>query len=56
METLEDYRHGRGAQLNPHNKFLKNAFVTEHIEGIDEEGEFRNKNTKFIFIRHLQSR
>src|SRR4051812_17804839 len=49
METLDDYKHGRGAQLNPHNKFLKNEFVTEHIEGIDEEGEFRNKNTKFIF-------
>jgi len=27
---------GRGAQLNTHNKFLKNKYVAEHIEGIDE--------------------
>lgn len=25
-----------GAQLNTHNKFLKNKYVAEHIEGIDE--------------------
>jgi DNA repair photolyase len=27
---------GRGAQLNTHNKFLKNKYVADHIEGIDE--------------------
>ena len=27
---------GRGAQLNTHNRFLKNKYVAEHIEGIDE--------------------
>jgi hypothetical protein len=27
---------GRGAQLNPHNRFLKNRVVQEHIEVIDE--------------------
>ncbi len=26
---------GRGAQLNPHNRFLKNRLVQEHMEGID---------------------
>lgn len=27
---------GRGAQINTHNKFLKNQYVSEHQEGIDE--------------------
>ena len=27
---------GRGAQVNTYNKFLKNQYVTEHQEGIDE--------------------
>lgn len=27
---------GRGAQVNTHNKFLKNRYVVEHEEGIDE--------------------
>jgi DNA repair photolyase len=44
-----EYRHGRGAQFNPQNRFLKNAFVTEHIDGIDEEAEFRNRQTKYIY-------
>jgi DNA repair photolyase len=30
------YLKGRGAQIKPSNKFLKEEFVTEHIEGIDE--------------------
>ncbi len=28
---------GRGSQVNTHNKFLKDKYVTEHIEGLDEE-------------------
>lgn len=28
---------GRGAQLNTHNRFQKQEYVNEHIEGIDEE-------------------
>ena len=28
---------GRGAQINPHSKFRKNKYVTDHIEGLDEE-------------------
>jgi hypothetical protein len=31
-----DYKKGRGAQFNTHNKFLKNESTREHIEGIDE--------------------
>jgi len=27
---------GRGAQVNTHNKFLKNKYVLDHIEGLDE--------------------
>jgi DNA repair photolyase len=27
---------GRGAQINTHNKFLKNKYVSDHEEGIDE--------------------
>ncbi len=36
---MEDasYLKGRGAQIKPANKFLKAEFVTEHIEGIDED-------------------
>ena len=36
---MEDssYLKGRGAQIQPANKFLKAEFVTEHIEGIDED-------------------
>jgi DNA repair photolyase len=36
MEQREDYFSGRGAQIKTSNKFLKNQYVTEHIEGLDE--------------------
>ena len=32
----EEYIKGRGAQINPANRFLKQSYVAEHIEGIDE--------------------
>ncbi len=32
-----DYLKGRGAQIKTGNRFLKNEYVTEHIEGLDEE-------------------
>ncbi len=28
---------GRGAQINTHNRFRNNKYVTDHIEGLDEE-------------------
>lgn len=31
-----NYFKGRGAQINPHNKFFQNTYVQEHIEGLDE--------------------
>ena len=33
---LTDYFKGRGAQFNPHNKFIKNSYVQEFPEVIDE--------------------
>ena len=35
-ESDENYFKGRGAQIKTTNKFLKAAYVTEHIEGLDE--------------------
>lgn len=32
-----DFLKGRGAQFNPANKYLKQEYVTEHIEGLDEQ-------------------
>ena len=32
-----DYFKGRGAQFNPNNKFAKQHYVQEHVEGLDEE-------------------
>jgi len=47
METTDEqfYFKGRGAQLNPHNKFLKDAYVKEHHEGIDDWEESDHKTT-----------
>ncbi|HWZ22644.1 MAG TPA: PA0069 family radical SAM protein [Cytophagaceae bacterium] len=33
---LTNFQKGRGAQKNADNPYLKNSYVTEHIEGIDE--------------------
>jgi DNA repair photolyase len=35
VENNEFFK-GRGAQVNTHNKFLRNRYVAEHEEGIDE--------------------
>ena len=35
-EEIDTYLKGRGAQINPKNRFLKNERVKEHIEAIDE--------------------
>ncbi|MDB5119144.1 MAG: family radical protein [Sphingobacteriales bacterium] len=35
QENAEYFR-GRGAQINTHNKFFRNQYTAEHIEGIDE--------------------
>lgn len=33
---MEEYFKGRGAQIKTENRFLKNQYVTEHTEGLDE--------------------
>ncbi|MET4081341.1 DNA repair photolyase [Pedobacter sp. UYP30] len=48
-ESAENgYFKGRGAQINPHNKFVNNVYLKEHAEGIDEWEE-ADKKTSFIF-------
>lgn len=47
-EEENQYFKGRGAQFNPHNKFLKDAYVIEHNEGIDDWEESDHKTT-FLF-------
>jgi len=44
----KQYFKGRGAQVNPHNKFLKDVYVKEHDEGIDDWEE-TDRKTSFIF-------
>jgi DNA repair photolyase len=39
---------GRGAQLNPHNRFLKNRIVQEHMEVIDEPALLDEKTEVII--------
>lgn len=49
MDKLEneEYIAGRGAQIIPSNRFLKHAYVQEHIEGIDEPWELNRKTQVF---------
>ena len=49
-ENSSNYLKGRGAQLNPPNHFLKNDYVKEHVEGIDD-WEIENSKTSFIFAQ-----
>ncbi|SMO84390.1 PA0069 family radical SAM protein [Solitalea koreensis] len=46
-EQDESYFKSRGAQLNTHNRFLKQQYVTEHIEGLDEP-LLENTATKYF--------
>ena len=48
QNTSDIYFKGRGAQLNVHNKFLKDKYVQEFEEGIDE-WEHEDVRTKFIY-------
>lgn len=43
-----DYIKGRGAQINPNNRFNQFKLVTEHIEGLDEE-LLGNHKTEIIY-------
>jgi DNA repair photolyase len=46
--TVDNYFKGRGAQVNTHNKFLKQQYVQEHVEGLDEEFLLKEK-TEIIY-------
>ena len=39
MEEDDNYKKGRGAQINTQNRFLKDQHVQEHVEGIDDWSE-----------------
>lgn len=43
----DNYIKGRGAQLKTANRFLKQQYVTEHIEGIDEEIDLNHRTQIF---------
>lgn len=47
MEEADNYKKGRGAQINTKNKFLKDQHVQEHAEGIDDWTE-KQEPTKYI--------
>ncbi len=46
-EESQQYLHGRGAQINTKNKFLKTETARTHVEGIDDWEE-RNAATQYI--------
>ncbi|MBC7913584.1 MAG: radical SAM protein, partial [Pyrinomonadaceae bacterium] len=48
-ENAEFFK-GRGAQINTHNKFLKNRYVADHVEGIDES--FLENSATQLFEEH----
>ncbi len=49
-QKRKEYFDGRGAQVNPANKFLKTSYVQEHWEGIDEDSLMENKRTQYIEV------
>ncbi|TPE46187.1 PA0069 family radical SAM protein [Pontibacter mangrovi] len=47
MEKAEPYFKGRGAQLNAANPYLKQEYVTDYVEGLDEP-LLQNSKTEFL--------
>ncbi|MES2419537.1 MAG: PA0069 family radical SAM protein [Bacteroidota bacterium] len=47
-ENQGDYKHGRGAQINVANKFLKSSLAKAHVEGIDDWEELNERTTYII--------
>jgi DNA repair photolyase len=48
MEEKDEYLKGRGSQLNTANPYLKNRYVGEHIEGLDEP-LLSNEATQYLY-------
>ena len=44
-----EYMKGKGAQFNPKNPFLKDEYVSEHWEGIDEALIARRPETQILY-------
>ncbi|WP_241499127.1 PA0069 family radical SAM protein [Rufibacter ruber] len=44
----KEYIKGRGAQYNPSSPYLKNEYVVEHLEGVDEAWEHKPATQFFI--------
>ncbi len=44
-----DKNHGRAAGHNPQNRFNRNHYALEHIEGIDEEPEDAESRTRIVY-------
>jgi DNA repair photolyase len=49
----EEYLKGRGAQIKTANKFLKEQYVTEHIEGLDEP--LQSAPTTQVFLENAKT-
>lgn len=47
QHSHDEFTRGRGAQFNPQNRFLKGAYVQEHVEGIDD-WEQEERKTEYI--------
>jgi len=47
-EEGREYIKGRGAQINPKNRFLKGEYIQEHAEGIDD-WEQTERKTEYIY-------
>ncbi|WP_266205853.1 PA0069 family radical SAM protein [Pontibacter kalidii] len=47
MIKAEDFLKGRGAQYNPNNPYLRQEYVAEHVEGLDEP-MLGNSKTEFL--------
>lgn len=47
MMKADDFLKGRGAQFNPANPYLKQEYVQDHIEGLDEP-MVSNSKTEFL--------
>ena len=43
-----EYHKGRGAQINPKNKFSSHEFVNDHIEGIDEDAGINHRRKVYF--------
>lgn len=48
QKTDDRFDKGRGAQFNPQNRFLKGAYVQEHVEAIDD-WEKEERKTQYIY-------